>query len=176
MPIVSGVGVSSIDDRTCCTLSAAVPVTPSADAWIVVLPLAFESTCERVANAESISATDPFVVPHVNVTPVIGASRVSRASARIGRRMPSDGSAVLSVTGTPAESRPTMMRVIGVSTVTLATPVIAPDVARTCVPPRESAVTRPLALTVAVAGASVDHVIAAVIGLPRPSTADAANW
>ena len=165
------------DARTCDTFCAADPVTPSAVAWIVAMPLAFDSTAADAVYAVSMRATELLVDAHVKVTPVIGASSVSRACARKVRRTPSDVIDVVSPEGTPDESRPTTMRVIGVMIDTFDTPVMAFAVARICVVPSVSALTTPEEVTPATAGAVDVHVKVgcAVIATPRPSTAAAVN-
>ena len=138
-----------------------------------VTPFAAAFARAVTGPTESMMATDPLVEAHENVTPVITASSVSCATARYERVIPRAAIVNTSDAEKPAESRMTAIRVIGVSTLTLATPVTAPAVARICVAPSPSAETRPAVSTVATAGAVDDQVkdVTPAIGLPSPSTA-----
>ena len=79
----------------------------------------------------------------------------------------------VSETVNPIESRTTAIRVIGVSTLSAATPVIAPAVARTCVEPSPTPVATPPTVIVAIADEVVVQVMTgcATSGTPSPSTA-----
>ena len=140
-------------------------MTPLAAAVAVVVSPALEPS----------TATAPLVETHVNATPLITASSVSWATARYRRVRPSEVRVKVSVVAAPTVSTTTAMRVIGVTMLTFATPVIPPAVARICAGPRPSAVTVPLASTEATAGAVDVHAndVPPVTGLPSPSTAAA---
>ena len=174
MPTVAVGGVSSTLASTCATVSVALPVTPCAEAWMLVTPLAAAVARPCVGVVESMAATDPFVELQANVMPVIGLSSVSRASARYRRAWPSAVIVKLSGAGAFVESNDTSMRVIGVSTVTCDTPTVDPLVARTCVEPMVTPVATPLAALIdATDGVTDDHANAGcdVMGTLRPSTA-----
>ena len=170
-------GLSVMDASTCDTVSSApgVEVKPCAVARICVRPLAADVALVVSPAFEPSTATDPLVETQVNETPLITASSVSCATARYRRVKPSEVRVKVSVLKAPTVSTTTAIRVIGVITITSATPVIAPDVARICAVPSPKAVTLPPASTDATAGA-VDvqvNVVTPVTGLPSPSTATA---
>ena len=83
----------------------------------------------------------------------------------------------MSLATKPSESRTTAMRMMGVRTVRVLTPVMAPAVARTCVLPSPTPVATPAVLTEAIALAWLLQLIVGCTpsATPSPSTACAVN-